>query len=64
MIEAEGSTNVLAHLLGFACGVIAGALAASARGAQLLRAMPTWLAAIIPPVMLVIAWGFAQQAGT
>lgn len=60
-LENEGSTNVLAHLLGFGCGVIAGAVAASTRGARVIAAMPTWLAAAIPPALLAIAWGLAQQ---
>lgn len=55
-----GSTNVLAHLLGFGSGVVAGALAASPRGARLIATLPAWLAAVIPPVALTLAWGIAQ----
>jgi rhomboid protease GluP len=61
LLEDAGSTNVLSHLLGFGCGVVAGAVAASARGARAIRSLPTWLAAAIPPVVLAIAWGLAQQ---
>lgn len=58
--DEGGSTNVLAHLLGFGCGVVAGALAASARGARLVASIPAGVAAAIPPVVLTLAWLSAQ----
>lgn len=58
--EDSGSTNVLAHLLGFGCGVLAGAIAAASRGARFIDAVPTWLAGSIPPVALAVAWVLAQ----
>src|SRR5690606_2600554 len=44
-MQDGGSTNVLAHLLGCACGVATGAWAASARGARIIDLVPAWLAA-------------------
>jgi hypothetical protein len=54
----EGSTNVLSHLLGFACGTIAGALVTTQRGARVLRATPAWTAvgiALLPLAAWVVA---------
>jgi membrane associated rhomboid family serine protease len=59
-VQEEGATNVLAHLLGFACGVVVGAVVASARGAQRIATVPVWLAAAIPPAALAVAWSLAQ----
>jgi len=55
-----GSTNVLAHLLGFVCGAVTGVMAAAPRGAQTIERVPAWLAASIPPVVLAVAWMLAQ----
>lgn len=55
------STNVLSHLLGFLCGIVAGALATAPRGMRMLQSMPTWLAAAISPVVLLLAWTLAQR---
>ena len=58
--EESGSTNVLAHLLGFACGVAMGALAASARGKQWVHAVPHWLAACVPLAVVLLSWWLTQ----
>ncbi len=55
-----GSTNVLAHLLGFVCGALTGAMAAAPRGALLIERIPAWIAAAVPPAALLVAWGIAQ----
>lgn len=55
-------TNVLSHALGFASGVALGALAATARGAALLRAVPAWLAATVALGAIAAAWGLALGA--
>lgn len=54
-------TNVLSHALGFAAGVLFGALAASARGAALLRAVPAWIAACGALGAIVLAWAVALR---
>ncbi len=58
--EPRGSTNVLAHLLGFACGAVTGVVAASERGRRLIGQVPVWLAASTPLVLLLTAWVLAQ----
>jgi len=55
-----GSTNVLAHLLGFICGVATGAIAASARGARFIESIPAGLAAAVSLTALSVAWMLAQ----
>jgi membrane associated rhomboid family serine protease len=56
----EGSTNVLSHLLGFACGAIAGILVTTQRGVRVLRATPVWIAVSIGLLPLV-AWALALR---
>lgn len=58
--QDNSSTNVLAHLLGFACGVLAGVVAAAPRGMLLIAAIPGWLAAVFTPAALALAWLLAQ----
>lgn len=55
----EGSTNVVSHLLGFVCGVLAGALVTTQRGERWLRALPAWGAIALTVVPLLVAWGLA-----
>lgn len=57
----EGSTNVLAHLLGFVCGAITGGWAASSRGRQLLDALPAALAVALTLVPVLLAWMLALR---
>lgn len=54
--EDSGVTNVLSHLLGFCCGVLMGALAASTRGARIVAALPRWAAVLLTVVPLSLAW--------
>lgn len=58
--EDSGSTNVLAHLLGFACGVLAGVIAAAPRGMLFIAFIPARLAATLIPAALALAWVLAQ----
>jgi membrane associated rhomboid family serine protease len=55
----EGSTNVVSHLLGFACGVLAGVLVTTQPGERLLRMLPAWSAVVLTVVPLVLAWVLA-----
>jgi membrane associated rhomboid family serine protease len=52
-------TNVLSHALGFAMGALLGAAVATARGARWLDAIPAWLAALVSPATLFLAWALA-----
>lgn len=60
--EEPVSTNVLSHLLGFLCGVGAGAIAAGVRGARMLAALPGWVVVTATVVPLLLAWSLAQSA--
>jgi membrane associated rhomboid family serine protease len=53
---AGQSVDVLAHALGFAVGLCAGAVAAVATTARLLDRVPQWLAGLLALVPLVLAW--------
>jgi rhomboid protease GluP len=55
-----GTTNVLSHLLGFLCGVVAGAMGASARGKHLLERTPAWLVVGSSLGSLMLAWVLAM----
>lgn len=55
-----GSTNVLAHLLGFTCGVATGVIAATARGARFIESIPAGIAAAASLTALSVAWMLAQ----
>ena len=48
------------YLLGFACGVAMGAVAASARGKQWVHAVPHWLAACVPLAVVLLSWWLTQ----
>lgn len=56
----DSSTNVLSHLLGFLCGVLAGAVATSGRGKRLLAALPHRLAIALSLGPILLAWVLAQ----
>lgn len=60
--EDQASTNVLSHLLGFACGALVGALAAVRRGRRLVEAVPGWLAVSLSTGPLALAWSLAINA--
>jgi rhomboid protease GluP len=53
---AGQSVDVLAHALGFAVGLGAGAVAAVAAAARVLDRVPQWLAGLLALIPLVLAW--------
>lgn len=54
-------TNVMAHLLGFACGAVAGLAVARARVEQALARVPQWVGGVVALGLLVLAWGLAMS---
>jgi rhomboid protease GluP len=61
--EDQGVTNVLSHLLGFLCGVLVGALAATGRGARIVAAMPALAAILLTLMPLALAWAMMLTHG-
>jgi membrane associated rhomboid family serine protease len=49
-------TNVLSHALGFGIGALFGLLAATRRGTRWLDALPAWIAAVVTPAVVLLAW--------
>jgi SNF family Na+-dependent transporter len=47
---------VLSHALGFIIGALFGLLAATRCGTRWLDALPAWIAAIITPAVVLLAW--------
>ncbi len=54
--NAGQSVDVLAHALGFAVGMLAGAGAALESASRLLNRMPQWLAGLLALIPLVVGW--------
>lgn len=54
-------TNIMAHVLGFACGAVAGLAIARTRVEQALARMPQWVGGAIAISMVVVAWGVALR---
>jgi membrane associated rhomboid family serine protease len=56
------STNVLSHALGFLIGAMLGFAVATRRAERWLEAIPGWLAAVVTPAALLLAWFLALHA--
>jgi rhomboid protease GluP len=50
------AVDVLAHALGFAVGMLAGAVAALGPGTRMLNRVPQWLAGLLALAPLVVSW--------
>jgi rhomboid protease GluP len=62
-VAATDPTNVLSHALGFVMGALMGLVVATTRGARWIAAIPAWLAAVITPAAIALAWALALRAG-
>lgn len=55
-------TNVMAHLLGFACGAVAGLAVARTRVERALARVPQWVGGVLAIGVVVLGWALALRA--